>query len=82
MASVYPVLLKQSVVLFVLMKMTLLKDRDSRTVHNDRPQSMDGEYGLEIPDKGDIPIAKETSIQLAKSNHLLLLFLDCFGMAF
>ena len=32
--------------------------------------------------EGDIPIAKETSIQLAKSNHLLSLFLDCFGMAF
>ena len=31
--------------------------------------------------EGDIPIAKETSIQLAKSNHLLSLFLDCFGMA-
>ena len=81
MASVYPVLLKQSVVLFVLMKMTLLKDRDSLTVHTDRPQSTVGS-GLEIPDKGDIPIAKETSIQLAKSNHLLSLFLDCFGMAF
>ena len=35
-----------------------------------------------IPTEGDIPIAKETSIQLAKSNHLLSLFLDCFGMAF
>ena len=32
--------------------------------------------------EGDIPIAKETSIQLAKSNHLLSLFLDCFGMAY